>query len=277
MSSSRHGQGWAAPMGELAPWSRRRLLVLSAAAAAALLLMATGLVFAVRYAMAEPESVGGDRPPVLATASAELVRDRIAAEPMLMVDRQAAFSAEASTIAAGTITVPPATVDLGPADVPTGFPRTAEGAAAQLAAIERTVLESMSLPVTRAVHAAWVLPGGPSLDRWVLTRNVQAFLAAARQAGTEKDVTTLVTVTPAAGLVKGADGPDWAVVCVLADVRAAVSAESRMGYGLCSRMQWAGGRWQVAAGAPPAAAPSTWPGSRLAVEAGWLTWVEQEA
>lgn len=145
----------------------------------------------------------------------------------------------------------------------------------QLAAIEQTVLESMSLALTRDVHEAWVQPGGPSLDQWELTRDVQSFLASARQGGQEKDLTTLVTVTPAAGLVKGSDGPTWTVACVLMDVQAAIKAESRMGYGLCSRMEWVDGRWQVAAGPVPVGAPSAWPGSRAAAEAGWLTWTDE--
>lgn len=146
----------------------------------------------------------------------------------------------------------------------------------QLAAIEKTVLETMSLLAARAVHTAWVAPGGPSFEQWELTRNVQAFLTSAKQSGTEKDITTLVSVTPAAGLVKGTDGPDWTLACVLVDVRAAISVESRMGYGLCAPMEWTQDRWRLAAGEVAAPAPSTWPGSALAARAGWLTWREQE-
>ena len=120
-----------------------------------------------------------------------------------------------------------------------------------------------------------VAPGGPAFENWELTRNVQSFLTSAKQSGTEKDITTLVSVTPAAAIVKGTDGSDWAVVCVLADVRAAITVESRMGYGWCQRMQWIDGRWMIAAGAAPAAAPSVWPGSALAIDAGWLTWTQK--
>lgn len=266
----------AAAVRMVQPWSRQRLLLLFGALGCCGLLIVTGLGFAIASALTghTPPEV-----PITATASVspagpgpDAVRDRIAAEPMLAVDRQAAFSPDATTRQAGSITIPQPTVALGPADVPTGFPRTPEGAAGQLAAIETLVLESMSVPVTRAVHTAWVRPGGPTLDSWELTLNVQAFLAAARQAGAEKDISTLVEARPAAALVKGSDGPDWTVACVLMDVRAAITAESRMGYGFCSRMVWLQGRWQVAAGAACAPAPSTWPGSALAVQAGWLTW-----
>ena len=112
------------------------------------------------------------------------------------------------------------------------------------------------------------------MEEWELTGNVQAFLNSARQAGAEKDITTLVQVQPAAGLVKGVDGPDWVVACVLLDVRVAIRAESRAGYGWCQRMEWIGDRWRIAAGAAPAPAPSVWPGSQAALDAGWLTWVD---
>ena len=61
-----------------------------------------------------------------------------------------------------------------------------------------------------------------------------------------------VIAVPAAGQVKGVDGPDWAVACVLFEVRATITVEAQMGYGYCERMQWQHGRWMIAPGAPPA-------------------------
>lgn len=205
------------------------------------------------------------------------VRDRIAAAPMASVDPDAAFSPDPATSTIGEIVIPVATIEAGPAGVPSGFPRTPQGAVGQLAAIEKTALESMSLPTVRDIHQAWVQPGGPDVTDWELTRDVEAFLAAGRQGGQTKDVTTLVQATPAAAMVKGVDGPDWTLACVLMDVQVAIRTETRMGYGFCSRMQWnpTEGRWLVAAGFPPAAAPSTWPGSRAAAAAGWLSWAEE--
>jgi len=93
---------------------------------------------------------------------------------------------------------------------------------------------------------------------WALTNNVQNFLASAGQ-GQNKDATVAVTATPAAAQVKGSDGADWVLACVLLDVRATITAEARLGYGYCERMQWhvgaetsAGGRWMIAPGAPAA-------------------------
>ena len=36
------------------------------------------------------------------------------------------------------------------------------------------------------------------------------------------------------------------------------------------------GRWVIGAGEAPARAPSTWPGTELVHEAGWLAWVPAE-
>ncbi|NHA01215.1 hypothetical protein G5V59_18825 [Nocardioides sp. W3-2-3] len=72
--------------------------------------------------------------------------------------------------------------------------------------------------------------------------------------------------------MKGTDGPDWTTVCVLMKVTASYKQEAQIAFAHCERMQWVGGRWMVAPGAPPAPAPATWPGTQLAHEAGWRTW-----
>jgi hypothetical protein len=204
-------------------------------------------------------------------------RDEIAAAAMASVDPQAAFRPEPAPGQSTSIEIPAPTVLDGPAGVATGFPQTPEGAVGQFAAIEQAVLESMSLPHARAIHAVWVRPGGPGFEQWTLTRNVTSFLTSARQGGVEKDLTTVVSAAPVAGLVKGVDGPSWTLACVLLDVQAWIKTESRMGYGMCARMEWVEGGWQIAAGAEPATAPSAWPGSKAAAAAGWLSWVEGEA
>jgi hypothetical protein len=222
---------------------------------------------------AQPNPAATGKPTAL-PSDGEPSRDEIAAAAMPSVDPQAAFRPDPATAPSVSIVVPAPTVLDGPAGVPTGFPQTPEGAVGQLAAIEQAVLESMSLPRAREIHTSWVQPGGPGFEQWTLTRNVTSFLTSARQGGDEKDLTTVVSAAPAAALVKGSDGPSWTVACVLLDVQAWIKTESRMGYGLCARMEWVDGRWQVAAGPEPAPAPSAWPGSNAAAAAGWLTWTE---
>ena len=171
------------------------------------------------------------------------------------------------------IEIPPSTV-VGPAGCRPVSPHTPEGAVGQLAAIEVTVLQGMSIPHTNDVYRRWALPGGVGVERWQMTANVQAFLAAA-QMGQEKDLSASVVAVPAAGQVKGVDGPDWLVACVLLEIRATITVEARMGYGYCERMQWQNGRWMIAP-EPRRRKPSTWPGSELSIKAGWRSWIDAE-
>jgi hypothetical protein len=198
-------------------------------------------------------------------------RDAIAAEPMLEVQPADSRPTAPAAIAGPAVEIPPSTV-IGPAGVPAGFPHTAEGAVGQLAAIEVTVLQGMSIPHTNDVYQRWALPGGVGVERWQMTENVQAFLAAA-QMGQEKDISASVVAVPAAGQIKGIDGPDWLVACVLLEVQATITVQARMGYGYCE-LQWQHGRWMIAPGTPPATAPSTWPGSELSTKAGWRSWID---
>ena len=189
---------------------------------------------------------------------------------MLAVDPAAARPTAPAPRAAPAITVPAATRP-GAAGVASGFPHTPGGAVGQLAAITVTVLGEMSIARAGQVYQAWALPGGVGAPAWELTRSVQVFLTAAGQ-GPVKDLTTVVAVRPVAAQVKGVDGPDWTLACVLLDVEATIAARARIGYGHCERMQWTGDAWRIAGGAAPARAPSTWPGSPAALRAGWRTW-----
>lgn len=256
------------PPGELAPWSRERLLGALVGVVVCAIVVVAGIGLAVWQLVTQPDQ---DPAHVMGDASdglRVLERDRIAAEPMLVVARDDAMVGAPAVSQPDPITIPePIDLD-GPAGVPTGFPRTPEGAIGQLAQIEATVLDSMSTNTARAVHAAWVRPGGPGLEEWVLTRSVQSFV---RAAGSGHQ-TAVVKALPAAGLVKGIDGPDWVLACVLLDVHAQLRTEARVGFGHCERMTWVEGRWQIADGAPPAFAPSTLPGSQKAADAGWRLW-----
>jgi hypothetical protein len=303
-------------------WGRGRLVAVLAAVAAALAVMLGGLGYAVYLAFGsassstpgdaghpvfhrgtEPGDSGGGLVGAAGSARGEELgqehRDAIAAEPMLPATPDDMRPTAPAADAAPTIAIAMATHG-GPATVPTGLPHTPEGAVGQLAAIETTVLRAMSIPLTNQIYDRWVIPrpdasshgngDGSGIAAWELTQNVQAFLAAT-SAGQEKDLTTTVVAKPAAGLVKGSDGPDWTVACVLLQMRATITTDAQMGYGFCARMQWMArseavsngadaadgkhspaGRWMIAPGTPPAKAPSTWPGSELSRKAGWRTW-----
>lgn len=254
-------------------WPRSRLVILVGSVAAAAVALTAGLGLAVWYALAPTPTLAAGvaaGPDTAGVQGEEEYRDQVAAEPMLQVPASAASTSNVTTELGPTMTLPDATT-VGAAGVESGFPHTPEGAVAQLAAIEVTVVEAMSIPVAHQVHSAWALPGGDSAAAWAMTRNVQAFLTTAGDLGHSKDDTVLVSATTAAGQVKGSDGPDWVLACVLLDVNAAIVADARIGYGHCERMQWTAGRWMIAPGTPPVKAPSVWPGSDLALQAGWRT------
>jgi len=257
------------------PWTRRRLQLLVAAGltvAAVVIGVAILIAHSVRtdVIVGDGASPGGGFDPPSPTQ----LRDQIAAAPMATLDPAAATQPDPALTPAPPIHLPAAILGRGPAGVQV-YGHTAEAAVAQLAAIDVAVLEAMDIAYTKDVHKTWVLPDGPPLEQWDLTVNVAAFLRGARQ-GAAKDAATVVTARPAGGIVKGTDGPDWVLACVLLDVRATIQTDYRMGWGHCARMQWADGRWQIGPGTPPAAAPSAWPGSKAAVAAGWLTWDSPE-
>ena len=282
-------------------WDRGRLLRTLLVVALAGVALLGGLGYAVYSAVT---SAGHDKTHTPNSVSAvaagraaarlapgQVRRDAVAAAPMLAVPPEASRSGTPAGSPGPAITIP-AAGRLGPARVPTGFPQTPEGAVGQLAVLETTVLQGMSIEAARTVYAAWSVPDAPPVQTWELIANIQAFLASG--AGLYADeVTTAVVATPVAGQVKGVDGPDWVVACVLLDVKARAAAQARIAYGHCERMQWrpteitnttdstdspgstastGQGRWVIAAGPAPARAPSTWPGTDLAARAGWRTW-----
>lgn len=257
-------------------WGRGRLLAILIGAVLVAVLLLLGLALSVREALLPPDqqdsgvtttSLDHEEPP----SPGATRREQLAAKPMLAVEPEAATSGTPSSTPAPVIAVPSPT-DTGPGNVATGLPRTPAGAVAQLAAIDTTVLQAMSIPVTHQIYTQWSHPDAPPAGQWAMTRNVQTFLGSAQQPGQSKEAGVTVTARPVAGQVKGTDGENWVVACVLLDVRVVITAQARVAYGHCEAMTWDAGRWVIAPGRAPAPAPSTWPGTDLADEAGWRTW-----
>ena len=254
-------------------WGRRRLLAALTGAA----LLAAALLAGLAYVLVDAVTDPAPASPVLVSSTASPAAgpkwlDQVAAAPMLRVDQAAARAGTPAATPARGLAVPPATRE-GPAGVPTGYPRTPAGAVGQFAAIDTTVLTGMSLERTRQVHRGWALTGAPDVEDWVMTDNVRAFLAAAGPTAPAGAPPAVVAI-PAGGQVKGTDGPNWVVACVLLRVDATIARTASIAYGHCERMQWHEDRWQIAPGTQPATAPSTWPGTELAMSAGWLAWAE---
>ena len=249
---------------------RAHLTLLAAVTSVALLLL-SGLGFAVYFAVADDPTTPTTARVVdsLPTGGAS-VRDEIAAAPMLAVS---AADATGGTPALGllpTIDIP--VVDqVGAEGIPTGYPKTPEGAVGQLGEILVSVLGAMDLTHAQRVQQSWFEDPTGSVESWPVLGLIQSFLTAGKMpAGLPPGAA--LTVIPSAGQVKGSDGDGWHVVCVLVEITYTFRDQARLAYGHCERMTWVDGRWVIGAGAHPVPGPSTWPGTELAVEAGWLTW-----
>ncbi len=71
--------------------------------------------------------------------------------------------------------------------------------------------------------------------------------------------------------MKGTDGPDWVLACVLLDIRAAIVTDARIGYGHCERMTWHRRTLADRPRHPTREGAVGGPGSDLALQAGWRT------
>ena len=217
-------------------------------------------------------SVGSAGSAAGGTDAVQARRDSLAAAPMGKADLRAAQPSSLSVRDPGAIVLP-ASTSTGPVGIPSGFPHTPEGALAQLAALDTDVLTKASVDHARQVITAWAGPGGPTAQSWTGVQAIAGFLSAANlsPAGPAGGSGLVVRATPLMGMIKATDGPDWAVVCVDFEVDATLKASGQVAVADCQRLAWdAGqGRWLVGPGPEPAPAPSIWPGTDAAIDAGW--------
>ena len=177
-----------------------------------------------------------------------------------------------STGPTGTIRIPQPS-KLGEAQVGTGFPPSAEGALAQLIAIDRRAIESASVVTAQDVIAAWAAPGGPSAESWSGVAAVQTLLeAAGLPANGSTDLA--IQLEPAMGLVQDA-GTGMATVCVDFILTASVAGNQpdRVAAADCQHMTWHGDSWTIAPGQEAEPTPSLWPGTQASYDAGYQ-WLE---
>jgi hypothetical protein len=260
-------------------WSRRKMLALLAVAALTVALLVIGLVLAVLHVLyptgqstgaawtSEGAGQAREAEPTGAATEAE-ARDALAAELMPVVPESASRPAPVSNRDPGPPIVLPRATVTGPAGVLTGFPRTPEGAMAQLAAIDQTALQSGSLSGARAVIAAWALPGGPTTTSWSGVEAMRTLLTAT---GLSSDGSPqlAVVLTPLMGQVKGSIGPDFVVPCVDFELDVTLQQTARGATADCQRMVWHLDRWMIGPGEEPALPPSVWPGTDLAISVGY--------
>lgn len=199
----------------------------------------------------------------------------LAARPMLELPLAASAPHALTTDTAGPpIVLPPPGRTVGVL-VPDTFPHTPEGAIGQLAALTKVgVFGADPVDYARAYDSVAEPGATPGAQTWQ-AHHLAQFRADAGLPRTGVKAGLSVSWEPAAALVKGTIGPDFAVVCVLgqvtADYRGQISAQ---GHGDCEPMRWittadAGGQWRIAAGSRVPVTPSPWPGTAEAVAVGY--------
>jgi len=267
-------RGRSSAAGPAPAWTRNKLLAVLAGALMVAVLLLAGVGLALWYALGPQGSAtaGTATASAAGSATAPAVRtdprqDALAAAPMPPAGQSDAMPGPLSTRDPGVIELPRASGD-GPADVPTGFPPTPEGALAQLAAIDVTAMQTGSVAGVQDVIRGWALPGGPTAESWTGTRGMANMLSSAGLSGGGSPQLAVV-VRPAMGLIKGTVGPDFAVVCVDFEFTVTLARTARIAIADCQRMVWDTDRWLIGPGPEPAPAPSVWPGTALSIEVGY--------
>ena len=278
-------------------WTRRRLqvllaaVVLAASGATAVAVWSLATMIPLRstsngtaqFDSSTSESAGSAQ----SAESAQVRQDKLAASPLPEARLQDAQPGQLSASETGTLDIP-VPMEVGEAGVASGFPRTPEGALAQLAAIDTSALTSASVRTAQEVIAAWAVPGGPSAESWSGVHAVAALLESAGMPGDAQHALT-VGADPTMGFIKGTVGGNFVVPCVLFIVTATIATPittsgatsdgsvvgqpQHVAAADCQRMVWQDGRWVIGAGEEPAPAPSLWPGSQASFDAGYQ-WLE---
>ncbi|WP_085870659.1 MULTISPECIES: hypothetical protein [unclassified Nocardioides] len=257
-------------------WTRRRLQILLAVVVGVAFALVAGGVWSMVGLLTGSRSAED-----AGSGSQQSAQDRLADRQLPVAPLEAAQPGSLSSGQTGTLQIPPP-VEVGDVGVATGFPRTPEGALAQLAAIDSTALSSASVRVAQDVIAAWAVPGGPTTESWSGVQAVAALLESAGMASEAQNAIT-ISVEPKMGFIKGTVGDDFVVPCIDFIITATTLSSGTAGQPAqvaaadCQRMVWqhgaTGGRWVIGPGEEPAPAPSLWPGSQASFDAGYQ-WLE---
>jgi len=255
-------------------WTRLRLQILLGAVVVVVLAMVAGGVWSV-LSMLTGSSAGAETD--AGSVSEQSAQDQLANKRLPDAPLEAAQPGNLSSGTTGTLQIP-VPMDVGEVGVATGFPQTAAGALAQLAAIDSTALTSASVRVAQDVIARWAAPGGPTPQNWSGVEGVAALL---ESAGLSSDAQNSITIgaEPKMGFIKGTVGDDFVVPCVDFIITATMASgqPQQVAASDCQRMVWKengnGGRWVIGPGNEPAEAPSLWPGSQASFDAGY-EWLE---
>lgn len=255
---------------------RRAGLTLLGIIAAVVALIAALTAVVIAHHATGPTSAPATSPEVAPTTPpddedrAEAAQKALAGRPMLQLPPQAAQPQVMTTQTAGpAITLPP-TLTAG-RWIPGGFPATAEGALAQLTALNETGMTGGDPQVYARAYRELSLPGAPDPGSTGLASVLTSFRSHAGLADTGTVADLGVTYQVTHGLVKGStDAGRYTVVCVLGQLSVHYQGRTiSAGVGDCQAMRWTGTDWRISPGALAAPASSAWPGSADAVKAGY--------
>lgn len=195
----------------------------------------------------------------------------IAAEVMPQFPVSVAEPHELATTPGGEpLAIPTATVTTGA--VATGFPRTPEGALAQLKALNEAGMAGLDPATYDTAYTAVAVPGAPD----PATTTLGQVATGSRLKGGLPDTGPVPGLTAsyqvAAGLIKGtSDDGDFVVPCTLGVLTVVTNSSAvRVGIGDCQAMRWTDGQWRISPSPAPTLAPATWPGTTEAQTAGYV-------
>jgi hypothetical protein len=195
----------------------------------------------------------------------------LATTPMVQFPESAALPHALTSDTAGPPLVLPPPARHRAGVVAGGFPATAEGAVAQLAALTEAGLSGGDPQGYTLAYQSIALPGAPAVETTGAytglenTRSRAGLPASGVVPGLVFDFKTTD------GLIKGTtDGGRYAVVCVLGELTAGINGQSISGGAAdCQAMRYVNGDWRISPGAPATRAPTAWPGTAEAVRAGY--------
>jgi hypothetical protein len=258
-----------------APDRRARRARARLATAGLVLLGVAGLVAAVivgHYRTAPPAvppvSVPAPAPTLSGDAAAEHV---LATRLMLWLPAEAAQPHALATREAGPAIAIPAPSTQAGQWIPTAFPRSPEGALAQLAALDQAGVAGGDPDTYARAYADLALPGAPDVAGSGLYTVLSRFRRAAGVAAGEVAAGLSVRYEVTHGLIKGTTGDGgFAVVCVLGQFSTDVHGYgTTLGIGDCQALRWTARGWRISDGPRAAYASSAWPGTTEAVSAGY--------
>jgi hypothetical protein len=197
--------------------------------------------------------------------------DALATRPMLMLPPQDAQPHPLTSRTAGAPISLPRAATTADRWIPNGFPATAEGALAQLKALDEKAADGGDPDTYARAYRQFSLPGAPEAGSTGLSSVLVSFRAAGDLAATGSVGNLSVVYQIVEGLIKGtADDGRYVVVCGLGELTVRYQAQTiSVGVGDCQALRWTGTNWRISPGRLAAPATCAWPGSVESVDAGY--------